>query len=204
MIIFTSDNGPADEYGADPRFFDSNGPFDGMKRDVYEGGMRVPAFVRWPGHIEPGQTDASPSQFHDWMATLADAAGAETPDECDGVSLLPRWKTSGGAPAKDAKPSLVYTQYEFPWGGGTEAFAEFEKRKGKDRVRGLQQMVRVGDYVALRTRMRDADGKINLDASRTRLYNVVSDPFEECDLSSRPEEAERIREMTAILDERLR
>ena len=70
MVVFTSDNGPADEYGADPRFFGSNGPFDGYKRDVFEGGMRVPTFVRWPANIRGGRTDASPSQFHDWMATL--------------------------------------------------------------------------------------------------------------------------------------
>ena len=62
LVVFTSDNGPADEYGADPRAFGSNGPFDGLKRDVYEGGMRVPAFARWPERIPPGTVDRTPSQ----------------------------------------------------------------------------------------------------------------------------------------------
>jgi len=192
MVVFTSDNGPADEYGADPRFFGSTGPFDGFKRDVFEGGMRVPTFVRWPAHVKGGQTDDSPSQFHDWMATLADAAGAVAPAESEGVSLLPRW---AGKSAACARPSLVYSQYEFPWGGSTAAFREFESRKAH--VRGLQQMLRVGNYVALRTRIREGKAK-------TRLYNVVNDPFQENDLSSHPEQKERLRNMERTLDERLR
>ena len=193
MIVFTSDNGPADEYGADPRFFGSNGPFDGLKRDVFEGGMRVPAFVRWPARISGGLSDGSPSQFHDWMATLADAAGATAPQESEGVSLLPRWGRSRSAAA--FKPSLVYVQYEFPWGGASDAFREFEARKAP--VRGLQQMLREGDYVALRTRMREG-------GSRVRLYNVVEDPFQSNDLSGRAEQKDRLRAMERILDDRLR
>ncbi len=198
MIVFASDNGPADEYGADPRAFRSAGPFDGLKRDVFEGGMRVPAFVRWPARIAPGQTDDEPSQFHDWMATLADAAGAETPREaCDGVTLLPRWRSPDGGRTSAARKreSLVYTEYEFPWQGSSAAFREFAARKGE--VRGLQQMVRSGDYVALRTRMRDGGGKV-------RLYNVAEDPFETRDLSSSPEHSARLAALTAVLDERRR
>ena len=193
MIVFTSDNGPADEYGADPRFFGSNGPFDGLKRDVFEGGMRVPTFVRWPARISGGRKDDAPSQFHDWMATLADVAGTEAPKESEGVSLFPRWDKLRSA--KIFKPSLVYSQYEFPWGGGTEAFREFESRKAH--VRGLQQMLRVGDYVALRTRIREGGAKV-------RLYNVVEDPFQKNDLSGLSEQQERLRDMARILEERLR
>ena len=191
MVVFTSDNGPADEYGADPRFFGSNGPFDGYKRDVVEGGMRVPTFVRWPAHIGDGSTDSAPSQFHDWLATLADVAGAAVPAETEGVSLIPRWRKGH---EKKTLPSLVYSQYEFPWGGRTEAFAEFESRKVP--VRGLQQMLRVGDYVALRTRIREG-------GARTRLYNVVEDPFQENDLSGLAEQKDRMRDMEHTLDERL-
>ena len=192
MVVFTSDNGPADEYGADPRFFGSNGPFDGLKRDVFEGVMRVPTFVRWPARIDGGRADNSPSQFHDWMATLANAAGVAVPRESEGVSLLPRWT---GAAHSPIRPSLVYVQYEFPWGGSTEAFREFESRKAP--VRGLQQMLRDGDYVALRTRIREG-------GSKTRLYNVVADPFQERDLSGLAEHKGRLRAMERVLDERLR
>lgn len=90
--------------------------------------------------------------------------------------------------------SLVYTRYEFPWNGATEAFREFKARKGK--VRGLQQMVRVGDYVALRVRMREGGAKV-------RLYNVVADPFQERDLADAPEQRTRLAEMTKMLDDRL-
>ena len=191
MVVFTSDNGPADEYGADPRFFGSAGPFDGYKRDVFEGGMRVPTFVRWPERIGGGLKDDAPSQFHDWMATLADAAGAAAPTETEGVSLLPRWIEGR---SRQIKQSLVYSQYEFPWSGSTEAFREFESRKAP--VRGLQQMLRVGDYVALRTRIREGNAK-------TRLYNVVEDPFQKNDLSALPEQRERLRDMERALDDRL-
>ena len=173
MIIFTSDNGPADEYGADPRTFASAGPFDGFKRDVYEGGMRVPAFVRWPAKIAPGTVERAPSQSHAWMNFLAAAAEGRY----------------------EPMKSLVYTQYEFPWGGRTEAFKEFRARKGE--VRGLQQMVREGDWVALRVRMREGGAKV-------RLYNVAKDPFQTNDLADDPEQRSRLAEMSAILDARLR
>jgi arylsulfatase A-like enzyme len=191
LIVFTSDNGPANEYGVDPRTFGSAGPFDGMKRDVFEGGMRVPTFVRWPARVAAGTVDRQPSQFHDWIATLADAARTPKPAATEGVSLLPRWDDGGknGAPA-----SLVYSQYEFPWGGGTAAFRAFEACKKP--VRGLQQMVREGDYVALRTRIREGGAKV-------RLYNVVADPFEERDLANDPEQGERLARLTAVLDARL-
>ena len=191
MVVFTSDNGPADEYGADPRFFGSNGPFDGYKRDVFEGGMRVPTFVRWPDRIKVGLKDDAPSHFHDWMATLAEAAGTAVPPETEGVSLIPRWNEKT---TMQAKPSLVYSQYEFPWGGRTEAFSEFESRKAP--VRGLQQMLRVGDYVALRTRIREGNAK-------TRLYNVVEDPFQKDDLSCFAKQKDRLRDMELTLAERL-
>ena len=191
VFILTDDLGFGDEYGADPRFFGSTGPFDGLKRDVFEGGMRVPTFVRWPVQIKGGSTDNAPSQFHDWIATLADAAGTAAPTETEGVSLLPRWGEGNG---KKAAPSLVYSQYEFPWSGSTEAFRAFESRKSP--VRGLQQMLRVGDYVAVRTRIREGNAK-------TRLYNVVEDPFQNHDLSNLSEQKNRLRDMERTLDERL-
>ena len=175
LIVFTSDNGPADEYGADPRTFGSNGPFDGLKRDVFEGGMRVPALVRWPAKVPAGKVDATPSQSHAWLGFLQAAAeGRYEPME-----------------------SAVYTQYEFPWEGGTAAFNEFKARKGS--VRGLQQMVRKGDYVALRTRMREGG-----DGAKVRLYNVAEDPFQERDLSGDSAQRVRLAEMSAILDRLLR
>ena len=173
LIVFTSDNGPADEYGADPRFFGSNGPFDGMKRDVYEGGMRVGTFITWPAKIPAGSVDPTPSQGHAWMNFLAAAAEGRY----------------------EPMKSIVYTQYEFPWDGGSEAFREFKARKGD--VRGLQQMVRVGDYVALRVRMREGG-----DKAKIQLYNVVEDPFQSHDLAGDPAHRARLEQMAELLDRR--
>jgi arylsulfatase A-like enzyme len=89
IIIFSSDNGPHREGGADPDFFDSNGPWRGYKRDVYEGGIRVPMIVSWPGHVKPGTETDFPCSFWDLMPTFRELTGQHVPDGMDGVSLLP-------------------------------------------------------------------------------------------------------------------
>ncbi|HEX8503667.1 MAG TPA: arylsulfatase [Pyrinomonadaceae bacterium] len=91
VVIFTSDNGPQgrDEGGYDQTLFDSNGPFRGLKRDLYEGGVRVPLLVRWPGRVRAGRTSAYPATLCDLLPTAAALAGARAPAGVDGVSLLP-------------------------------------------------------------------------------------------------------------------
>ena len=86
LIIFTSDNGPHLEGGADPDFFNSNGPLRGYKRDLYEGGIRVPMIAYWPETIEPGVSDHV-SAFWDVMPTLAELIGQPVPP-IDGLSFL--------------------------------------------------------------------------------------------------------------------
>ena len=88
IIMFASDNGPHREGGHDPDFFNSNGPWRGYKRDVYEGGIRVPMIVSWPGHIRKGETDFMCS-FWDLMPTLRDLTGSAPYENMDGISLLP-------------------------------------------------------------------------------------------------------------------
>src|SRR5437762_4119089 len=89
VVFFTSDNGPHKEGGVDPKFFQSSGPFRGIKRDVYEGGIRVPLIVTWPGHIKPGQTSSLPAAFWDFLPTAAELAGTNLPAEkIDGISFL--------------------------------------------------------------------------------------------------------------------
>jgi arylsulfatase A-like enzyme len=166
IVVFTSDNGPADEYGADTRFFSSAGPFDGLKRDVYEGGMRVPTFA-WG--VRGPKEDASPSISTDWLATFADIAGVEKPATCDGVSLLPRWTGRGVA-----TPSTITTTYRGCWSGQPD-FAEFAERK-RGLVRGDQEMRREGNVVTLR-----AGG----EGSPWRRYDVVADPHQDRDLNER-------------------
>ncbi len=89
IIIFSSDNGPHLEGGADPDFFNSNGPWRGYKRDLYEGGIRVPMIVQWPGHIKEGEQTDFMCSFWDMMPTFRSIIGAQTPETMDGISLLP-------------------------------------------------------------------------------------------------------------------
>lgn len=88
IIMFTSDNGPHLEGGADPRFFNSNAGLRGFKRDLYEGGIRVPFIVSWPGTIAQGGISDHPSAFWDLFPTLAELTGFECL-ESDGISFLP-------------------------------------------------------------------------------------------------------------------
>ncbi|MDF2159165.1 arylsulfatase [Algoriphagus sp. CAU 1675] len=89
IVIFTSDNGAHQEGGADPDFFDSNASFRGYKRDLYEGGIRVPLIVKWPGKVQAGSHSEHPSAFWDWLPTFAEITGSEVPEGIDGISFLP-------------------------------------------------------------------------------------------------------------------
>lgn len=86
VVFFTSDNGPTST--ANP-FFNSNGPLRGIKRDLYEGGIRVPMIAWWPGTIEPGQRSSHISAAWDFLPTIVDIAGLEPPSDVDGISFLP-------------------------------------------------------------------------------------------------------------------
>ena len=89
LIMFSSDNGPHLEAGADPDYFDSNGKLRGYKRDLYEGGIRVPLIARWNGVIKPATVSDHVSAFWDIMPTLADLVGTSLSHEVDGISFLP-------------------------------------------------------------------------------------------------------------------
>jgi arylsulfatase A-like enzyme len=86
LVLFTSDNGPHREGGADPEFFRSAGPLRGIKRDLYEGGIRVPMIARRPGLVPAGRTSDAVWAAWDLLPTLADLAGAPPPPGIDGVS----------------------------------------------------------------------------------------------------------------------
>ena len=88
LLIFTSDNGPHGSSGTLPQF-QAAGPLRGKKGTTYEGGIRVPFVARWPGHIAPGSTSDHLSGFQDMLPTFAELAGAQAPDELDGISMVP-------------------------------------------------------------------------------------------------------------------
>ena len=120
LIIFSSDNRPHLEGGADPDYFDSNGPLKGYKRDLYEGGIRVPTIARWPGKIQAGTSSDHISAFWDLMPTLGELSGAKVPTGLDGISYLPTLLGEG------AQAQHPYLYWEFHERGGRVAI-----RKGK-------------------------------------------------------------------------
>lgn len=116
IVMFSSDNGPATSIVAGTgNFFNSAGPFRGMKQDLYEGGIREPFIVKWPGKIQPGKVSDLISVQYDMMATLADIAGVKAPKN-DGISLLPTFL--GNDKAQQKRP---YIYFEFPEKGGQVA-----------------------------------------------------------------------------------
>lgn len=89
LVFFTSDNGPSAEALHSVEFFDSNGPLRGVKRDLYEGAIRVPMIARWPGQVPAGRVSDQVWAFWDVMPTLADVVDLPKPKGTDGISMLP-------------------------------------------------------------------------------------------------------------------
>ena len=89
LIIFSSDNGPTFNGGSDSQFFESAGPLRGLKVSLHEGGIRVPMIACWPGKIEADTTTDLISGFQDILPTITELGGAQTPEDVDGVSLVP-------------------------------------------------------------------------------------------------------------------
>ncbi|MCF7847269.1 MAG: arylsulfatase [Kiritimatiellales bacterium] len=130
VVMFTSDNGPHQEGGCQPEFFNSNGPFSGVKRDLLDGGIRMPFIVRWPGRIKPGATSNHLSAFWDVLPTCAELAGIPAPQGIDGLSFAPTLLGKGGQRQHE------YLYWEFH----RSAF-------GKPAV---NQAIRRGDWKAIR------------------------------------------------------
>jgi arylsulfatase A-like enzyme len=127
LIIFTSDNGPHREGGHDPDFFDDNGPLRGIKRDLYEGGIRVPFIARWPGRVKAGAVNTHPIAFWDFLPTACEIGGIETPHGLDGISYLP---TLTGQPSQRGHEYLYWEFHE----------------------RGFAQAIRLGSWKAVRNK----------------------------------------------------
>jgi arylsulfatase len=108
VVIFTSDNGPTFNGGTDSEFFESTGGLRGLKTTLYEGGIRVPLIVRWPGAVAAGYTTDHVSAFWDFMPTLAEIAGTPIPPGTDGLSMVP---VLTGAPAAQLSHERLYWEY---------------------------------------------------------------------------------------------
>jgi arylsulfatase A-like enzyme len=149
VVMFSSDNGPHREGGHDPEFFGSRGGLRGIKRDLYEGGIRVPTIARWPGKIPPGQVSNQVWAFWDLLPTAAGIAGAPVPRHIDGISMLPAFL---GKP----QTNHDYLYWEF-----------FE--------RGFHQAVRMGDWKAVRHGPKGQVELYNLKQDLAETRDVAGD-----------------------------
>ncbi len=168
LVVLTSDNGPHTEsyvpgVGYQANAFDSFGPFDGVKRCSWEGGLRVPTLAWWPGTIPAGREDNTPSQFHDWMPTLNEIGGWTTPARSDGVSLMPLLTGNG---SRD--DGIVYVEYKS--GSSTPSYAEFDASH-RGRRRGQSQVIFEGGYKGIRVDIQSATAPFE-------IYDVDADPRE--------------------------
>lgn len=170
IVVFTSDNGTT-HLGeeVDYEFFESVKPLRGLKGDLYEGGVRVPLIVRWPGRVPAGTTSDLVTGFEDWIPTLLDLIGAKqaTPKGIDGISIAP---TLLGKP-QDPRPFLYR---EFTGYGG-------------------QQAVWQGRWKGIR---RDMLKKGNPDPLAIELYDMESDVSESHNVAAQhPDVVEKIAKL---------
>ena len=151
LVMFSSDNGHHDEGGHDTDRFDPNGPLRGKKRDLYEGGIRVPMIARWPGKTPAGKVTDHISYFGDLMATVADLAGESKPAATDSVSFAPTLR--GHESEQDRHEYLYWEFYE----------------------QGSKQAVRFGKWKALRMPMLSGDIELyDLDTDLGEASNVAA------------------------------
>lgn len=162
LIIFTSDNGPHDEGGGDPEFFQAAAPYRGMKRDLFDGGIHVPMIVHWPASIKTGRVDNTPWAFADVLPTVAELAGVP-------LNSVPRVKTNG------TSISALLTDSPQPLPDRT-LYWEFGKQVGDPNsgiVGDVFQAARRGTWKAVR---------YGLNAP-VQIFDIASDPGETSDLS---------------------
>ncbi len=162
LVIFTSDNGPPNQVVV--KEINSNGPLRGRKRDLYEGGVRVPMIAYWPGQIQSGSTSNFVTAFWDLLPTFADLLGQPVPEQTSGGSLLPVLLGNSERSRPDSSP--IY----FEWSRSDMA----------------AQAVRVGDWKLIR--------KLHVDPPRLELYNLAEDIGEQKNLVDKhPKTVKKLR-----------
>ena len=165
LVTFSSDNGAHREGGHDPNFWDSNGPLRGIKRDLYDGGIRTPFVARWPGRIKPGTESDHISAFWDVLPTMAELTGQPLPEQTDGISFLP---TLLGQEKKQHRHPYLY----------------WEHRANKP-----DRAVRMGKWKAVD---QNSKGKGN-QPRKLELFDIKEDPGEQKDVAAQhPEIVARI------------
>lgn len=163
LVVFTSDNGTTYVSGVDREFFNSLGVLRGHKGNLWEGGIRMPTVVRWPGVVEAGSESATPSYHPDWMPTFAEVLGIAAAPRTDGLSLLPVLRGQAQTIERD------FMYWEFPEGAGQQAVIFGEG----------------GRWKAIRPNLKKMPEALE-------LYDLLADPGETRDVAAEhPELAER-------------
>ena len=177
LVIFTSDNGPHEEGGADPTFFGRDGKLRGLKRSCYEGGIRIPFIARWPGHVPAGVDSDHLLAFYDLLPTCRELAGDKhqnglkdkrragvaekrRAEASDGFSFV---ATLLGDSARQARHDFLY------W--------EFHETD--------QMAVRSGDW------------KLYVEGGVPHLFNLSTDIHEDTDLAS--QHPDKVKQLLDIL-----
>lgn len=169
IILVTSDNGPQNEGGHDYEFFDSNRELRGFKRDLYEGGIRVPLIVYWKDKVSPGRVSDHIAAFWDVMPTLADLAGIVAPEQTDGISFLPEILGK-------LQQQHDYLYWEFQMDGSWQTLPNG----------GFRQAIRKGNWKGVRYGT----------SSNTELYDLSLDISEKNNLADKyPEVVEDINRL---------
>ncbi len=164
IILFSSDNGNHNEGGHNYKYFESNAPFKGYKRDLYDGGMHVPFIVKWPGKVQPGTTSNYIGAFWDVMPTLAEMTTSKCPGNTDGISIVPELT---GKKQKEHE----YLYWEF-----------FE-----------------GNIFRIAARKGEWKAVVPKANAPIEIYNIVSDPSENNDISA--QHPEWVKEFERIFKE---
>ena len=167
-VFFSSDNGPHFEGGAHADHFDSNGPLRGGKRDLYEGGIRVP-FVAWaPGRIAAGSKSDHMAAFWDFPATACELSGQPMTTDTDGISFVPT--LHGNASEQEAHEYLYWEFFE----------------------RGGRQAIRMGDWKAVRLKVNKDP------TSKFQIYDLKNDLGETTDVAQEhPDLVARFKEIAS-------
>jgi arylsulfatase A-like enzyme len=157
LVIFTSDNGPHFALGGhDHEFFDSNGALRGGKRDLYEGGIRVPMLVSWKGKVSPGTITEHILGFQDVMPTFAEIAGAPIPEQTDGISFLPLL-------VGEQQKKHDFLNWEYQMSGWFQTLPNG----------GFRQSIRRGNWKAVRYGVNAETELYNLDKDISEANNLA-------------------------------
>ena len=187
IVMLSSDNGPHKEGGHNPEFFDSRGGLNGIKRDLTDGGIRVPFLARWPGKIDPGSVSEHVSGFQDFLPTAADLAGEKVTADIDGLSFLP--SLLGQSAQQKRHPYLVWY---FNEQGGKKAALQWPWKL--IHLNTAPAAPAMGSDAATPARKAAASKPLVV-----QLFNLETDATESVNLAS--EQPAKVKELETILQQ---